>query len=98
MTDYTEATTASDVLDQDGDAPVRWWFKLWLANWSTFQAKSKKMDGINFDHVFSVNIVRVLPLYVVSGQPFLGADANFLRIVAKIGSRGSRVECRSTRG
>jgi AraC-like DNA-binding protein len=37
-----------------------------------------------------------LPLYVASGQPFLRADANFLRIAAKIGSRGSRVERRST--
>src|SRR6516164_11142478 len=47
------------------------------------------MQGKNFDHVYSVSFI-VPPLHIASGQPFLGADANFLRIVAKIGNRGCR--------
>src|SRR6516165_7401071 len=47
------------------------------------------MQGKNFDHVYSVSFM-VPPLHIASGQPFLGADANFLRIVAKIGNRDCR--------
>lgn len=93
MTDHVKTTTAGDLLDQDGDTLVLWWFKLWLANWSTLQAKSHEMEGRNLDHVFTINFI-VPPLSSLA----LGIDANSLRIAAKIGNRDSRVERRSARG
>src|SRR6516165_4970392 len=49
------------------------------------------MDGANLDHVFSLNIVPRVKAICRIGQPFLRADANFLRIAAKIGSRGGKL-------
>jgi len=56
MTDNIEAMTASDVLNEDGDAFVGWRYELRFTNWSALRAESQEMDGMNFDHAISRNI------------------------------------------